>query len=174
MSCFEGSYDRPVEPASASDALPRLRRADDGDAGAIHDLVAAAYEHYVPLIGRKPMTMLTDYAVAVREHDVWVLETDRTIVGVLELVPRDDHLWLENVAISPNWQRRGLGRWLLEHAESEARRARLPEVRLLTNERWVDDIAWYTRVGYRETHRQPYLGTDQVYFTKPLGAGDKP
>ena len=102
-----------MEPGS--DALPRLRRADDGDAGPTRDLVIVAYQHYITLIGWKPMTMLTDYAVAVREHDVWVLETDRTIVGVLELVPRDDHLWLENVAISPNWQRRGLGRWLVEH-----------------------------------------------------------
>jgi N-acetylglutamate synthase-like GNAT family acetyltransferase len=163
-----------VELVSASAAPPRLGRADDGDAGPIRDLVTAAYEHYIPLIGRKPMTMLTDYAVAVREHDVWVLEAAGTIVGVLELVPRNDHLWLENVAISPNWQGRGFGRRLLEHAESEARRARLPEVRLLTNERWVDDIAWYTSVGYRKTHRQPHLGTDLVYFTKPLGAGEKP
>ena len=35
----------------------------------------------------------------------------------------------------------------------------LPEVRLLTNERWVDDIAMYTRLGYRETHGQPFQPT---------------
>lgn len=153
-----------------SDAPPRLRGATPGDAEPIRDLVAAAYGPYVALIGRKPMTMLVDYAVAVREHDVWVLDAVRAIVGVLELVQRDDHLWLENVAVSPAWQGRGLGRRLLDHAESEALRAGLSEVRLLTNERWSDDIAWYTRAGYRETHREPHLGTDLVHFAKRLSA----
>jgi N-acetylglutamate synthase-like GNAT family acetyltransferase len=157
-----------MDPISSSDAQPGLRRADDHDAEPIRDLVAAAYRHYIPLIGREPMTMLTDYAMAVREHEVWVLEADGTIVGVLELAPRDNHLWLENVAVTPGWQGRGFGRRLLAHAEDEARRAHLPEIRLLTHERWVEDIALYTRLGYLETHRVPHLGTDLVHFTKLL------
>jgi N-acetylglutamate synthase-like GNAT family acetyltransferase len=163
-----------VDPGAVSDAHPRLRRAADADAGPIRDLVNAAYGRYVALIGRKPMTMLTDYLVAVREHDVWVLEAAGTIVGVLELIPRADHLWLENVAIAPASQGRGFGRRLLDHAEREARRQDLPEVRLLTNERWSDDIAWYTRAGYRETHREPHLGTDLVHFAKRLEERERP
>jgi ribosomal protein S18 acetylase RimI-like enzyme len=111
---------------------------------------------------------LTDYAVAVREHDVWVVEDGARIVGVLELDPRDDHLWVENVAVAPDQQGRGLGRRLLRHAEDEARRHGLREIGLLTNERYAANIAMYTRYGYRETHRQPHLGTDLVYFRKTL------
>jgi hypothetical protein len=37
---------------------------------------------------------------------------------------------------------------------------------LLTNERYVDNIAMYTRYGYRETDRVPFQGTDLVYFRK--------
>jgi N-acetylglutamate synthase-like GNAT family acetyltransferase len=159
-----------VEPDSLVDAPERLRRADAGDIGPIRDLVTAAYEHYVARIGRKPMTMRTDFSIALREHEVWVIEASGRVVGVLELVPHDDHLWLENVAVSPDWQGRGLGRRLLDHTEAEARRRDLPEVRLLTNERFTDNIAWYTRAGFRETHRQPHLGTDLVYFTKDLEA----
>ena len=112
--------------------------------------------------------MLTDYAVAVREHVVWVVEDGAQVVGVLELDLREDHLWVENVAVSPDQQGRGLGRRLLRHAEDEARRHGLREIRLLTNERYAANIAMYTRYGYRETHRQPHLGTDLVYFRKTL------
>ena len=147
---------------------PALRRATADDADAIRDLVASAYGKYVTLIERMPMPMLVDYAEAVREHEVWVLDAGGPITGVIELVPRDDHVWVENVAIAPEQQGRGFGRRLLAHAEDEARRLHLPAVGLLTNERYVENIAMYTRYGYGETHREPHLGTDLVYFRKPV------
>ena len=123
---------------------------------------------YTPLLGRTPFPMLADYADAVRSHEVWVLDDAGRIVGVIELVARDDHLWIENVAIAPDRQGRGYGRRLLAFAEDEARRLGLPEMGLLTNERYLDNIAMYTRYGYRETHREPYRGSDLIYFRKAL------
>jgi len=77
------------------------------------ELVADAYRHYEPLIGRTPLPMLIHYEDAVREHDIWVLDADGTLVGIVELERRLDHLWIENVAVAPSWQGRGLGRLLL-------------------------------------------------------------
>ena len=114
--------------------------------------------------------MLIHYADAVREHEVWVLELDDAPVGVIELDPRGDHMWVENVAVAPRWQGSGFGRLLLRHAEVEAARHGLREIGLLTNERYVDNIAMYTRYGYRETHRVPHQGTDLVFFRKQLRA----
>ena len=111
-----------------SDPAPALRRAGDADAGAIAELVDAAYVGYTPLLGRTPFPMLADYADAVRSHDVWVLDDAGRIVGVIELVAHDDHLWIENVAIAPDRQGRGYGRRLLAFAEDEARRLGLPEM----------------------------------------------
>ena len=149
---------------------PVLRRATEGDARSITELVADAYRHYEPLIGRTPMPMLIHYEEAVREHEVWVLEANGTLVGVIELEPRPAHVWIENVAVAPRWQGRGFGRLLLRHAEAEARRHGLDELGLLTNERYLDNIAMYIRYGYRETDRVPYQGTDLVYFRKLLEA----
>ncbi len=112
--------------------------------------------------------MLVDYADAVRDHEIWVVEGDGALMGVIELVPHDDQLWVENVAIAPAWQRQGLGRLLLHHAETEARARGDREMGLLTTERYVDNIAMYKRYGYRETHREPFKGTDLVYFRKRL------
>jgi N-acetylglutamate synthase-like GNAT family acetyltransferase len=159
-----------VGVTTESGTEPSMRRAGDEDVGAIRKLVADAYRHYEPLIGRTPIPMQTDYSVAVHEHDVWILESDAEVIGVLDLAVRDDYLWVENVAIAPDRQGLGLGRRLLDHAEDEARRHGLSELRLLTNERYVRNIAMYVRYGYRETHREPYQGTDLVYFTKSLDA----
>jgi ribosomal protein S18 acetylase RimI-like enzyme len=149
---------------------PALRRAAVGDATAIGHLVDAAYGHYAELIGRTPLPMLADHARAIREEEVWVLEIGGTVAGVIELIPRGDHLWVENVAVDPAHQGRGLGRQLLRHAEVEARRHGFGEIRLLTNERYAANIAMYLRYGYTETRREPYQGTDLVHFRKVLPA----
>jgi GNAT superfamily N-acetyltransferase len=151
---------------------PVLRRADPADATAIAALVDAAYRGYLPLLGRTPKPMLTDFAAAIAGHDVRVLDEAGRIVAVLELVPHPDHLWIDNVAVDPAAQGRGRGRRLLALAEDEARRLGLTEMGLLTNERYVANIAMYERYGYRETHREAYRGSDLVYFRKALAAPD--
>lgn len=157
-----------LEPAE-----PRLRIAGPADAAAISALVGAAYRGYTRLIGRTPMPMLTDFARAIDDHPVWVLTVDESsvqesIVGVIELIVDTDRLWVDNVAIDPAWQGRGLGRRLLGFADDEARRLGLPAIGLLTNERYAANIAMYERYGFRETHREPHLGTDLVHFRKEL------
>ncbi len=149
---------------------PELRRATDADARTIHDLVHAAYAGYIPRLGRKPAPMLTDQVTAIRTHEVWVLTDGQRIVGVIELIPRDDHLWIDNVAIEPERQGSGLGRRLLLHAEDRARALGVGEIRLATNERFVANIAMYERIGYVETQREPAGGTNVVHFRKPLEA----
>lgn len=144
-----------------------MRRAHAADAGAVRRLVHAAYAHYEPLLGRTPLPMLTDYDAAILDHEVWVLEApDGQVIGVLELIERPGHLWIDNVAVDPDWQGRGLARGLLAFADDVARRRAIPELGLLTNERYTANIAMYERYGYRETHREPHLGTDLVHFRK--------
>ncbi len=135
---------------------------------AITALVDAAYRNYTALIGRTPLPMLTDFAAAIADHPVWVLVDDSAIVGVIELIALADHLWVDNVAIDPAWQGRGLGRRLLAFADDEARRLGLAAVGLLTNERYAANIAMYERYGYRETRREAHLGTDLIHFRKAL------
>jgi N-acetylglutamate synthase-like GNAT family acetyltransferase len=157
-----------MDDRASSQVEPTLRRADERDAPAIHDLVVRAYSHYTALIGRTPIPMLADHAAAVREREVWVLVEGGVLAGVLELEPRPGYLWIENVAVSPDRQGHGLGRRLLSHAEVQASRHGLPELRLLTNERYLANLAMYRRYGYVETHRTPHLGTDLVHFAKPV------
>src|SRR5438046_1877958 len=89
-----------------------LRPAVAGDVGQIEELVRAAYGKYVARIGRKPRPMLANYHAALVEHQLWVVDREQLLAAVLELIPGDDHLLIENVAVNPEFQRNGLGRRL--------------------------------------------------------------
>ena len=143
-----------------------IRRAAPHEAAAIRDLVRAAYAKWVPVIGREPLPMRADYDRALREHEIDLLLVEGRLLGLIETIAREDHLWIENVAIRPEAQGRGLGRHLLAHAEAKAAMAGLAELRLLTNEAFAANIALYERVGYRIDRREPFQGGITVYMSK--------
>jgi N-acetylglutamate synthase-like GNAT family acetyltransferase len=145
-----------------------LRRAVPADTDAIRALVTAAYSKWIPLIGRKPKPMLADYDAAVRVSLFWLLEENGNLTALLELIPHGDHLLVENIAVSPDYQRRNLGSGLMAFAETQARELGLQEMRLYTNERFTGNVKLYSRLGYVETHRQPLEGSDVVFMTKRL------
>jgi L-amino acid N-acyltransferase YncA len=101
---------------------PRIRAATAADVSAITDVVNHAYRHYIARIGKPPGPMLDDYAARVSEGVVWVLEEGAAIAGIIVPLPAPDYLLLDNIAISPARQGSGLGRRLLEFAETEALR----------------------------------------------------
>lgn len=150
-----------------------LRRATPADAAAIKELVLAAYAKYLPRIGRPPAPMIADYAVSVKRHQIWVAESESGLAAVLELIPEENVLLLENIAVAPDLQRRGIGRRLLDFAEAEARRQGLGSIRLFTNEKMVENIALYESLGYRETGRQLMRGRYAVHMRKSLPADRK-
>lgn len=145
-----------------------LRPAAPADREAVERLVEAAYGGYVERIGRRPAPMDADYVVLIAAGRVTVAERDGEVAGVLVLVPMEDHLLVENIAVDPTAQHTGLGRRLMTHAEDEARALGLSELRLYTNERMVENIAWYPRLGYRETERRAESGFARVFFRKRL------
>jgi ribosomal protein S18 acetylase RimI-like enzyme len=147
-----------------------IRRAAGPDADTVALITAEAYRHYVPRIGREPSPMLTDYAGAVRDGHAWVAEDDGTAVGIVVVELHPDHLLVENIAVRPAAQGRGVGRRLLARAEELAAELGYDEVRLYTHETMTENIAYYPRRGYTETHRGGQDGYRRVYFRKQLGA----
>ncbi len=138
------------------------------DAAIIAALTDAAYEKYVARIGRKPQPMTADYAAFIREEHVWVTCDDARVVGALVLMHRIDHTLVYSIAVQPDLQKQGFGRALLAHAEAQARERGLAEVRLYTNERMTENIAWYARMGYIETSRDGGSGFSRVNMAKQL------
>ena len=146
----------PIRPARAAD-IPRIAA-----------IVRAAYEKYIPRMGKKPGPMLDDYAARVAEGAAWVLEADGGVAGLLVLLPEADHILLDNVAVDPQFAGRGIGRALIEFAEAETRRRGFAEIRLYTHETMTENIAMYPRLGYEETHRAEQAGYQRVFMRKKL------
>ncbi|WP_245340500.1 hypothetical protein [Mesorhizobium sp. WSM4313] len=80
----------------------RFRPAERADAATIRDIVRAAYSRWVPLIGREPMPMRADYDRAVAEHPFELAVEGDRIVGMIETMLEEDHLWIENVCVAPD------------------------------------------------------------------------
>lgn len=132
--------------------------------------VTAAYQAYIPRMGKPPGPMLDDYQTVVREHQVFVMELEARIVGVLVLmIQADNRLLLDNIAVDPAYQGRGLGKTLMDFAEAEARRQGYESIELYTNEVMVENLALYQRLGYVETDRRTVRGYRRVYMEKVLG-----
>lgn len=149
-------------------AVLTVRRAEAFDVAALTALAGEAYQVYVPRIGRPPAPMTADYAEAVRGGLTWVAAEDGEIVGLLVLVVQPDHLVLENVAVLPSAQGRGIGARLLAFAEEQARALGRDEIRLYTNEAMTENLAYYPRHGYTPTHRAEQDGFRRVFFRKRL------
>lgn len=154
--------------ADSNDERTCIRRAGPADVAAVRALTRAAYAKWVPLIGREPTPMVADYEVAVREHIVDLLLVEADLVALIETVPADDHLLIENVAVAPRWQHHGYGRHLLVYAERLATELGLATLRLYTNQKFTSNLELYRRLGYVVDREEPFWGGCKVYMSKRL------
>jgi ribosomal protein S18 acetylase RimI-like enzyme len=145
-----------------------IRPAVAGDVPAIDALVRDAYAMYVPRIGREPAPVTADHAGLVAAGRTSVIEADDEVAGVIVLIPGGAHLLVENVAVAPKAQGRGLGRELMAFAERRAAQLGMAELRLYTNQLMTENLALYPALGYTETGRRVEDGFARVYFSKRI------
>jgi GNAT superfamily N-acetyltransferase len=155
-------------PAVPTPAIPTVRPAVAADVPAIERIVHDAYVKYVARIGKPPGPMLDDYAARVAAGEVSVCADGEEIAGILVLEPAADHLLLDNIAVAPAWQGRGVGRLLLDFADHQARGAGHAELRLYTHVLMHENIALYARLGWQETGRGEQAGFQRVFMRKAV------
>jgi N-acetylglutamate synthase-like GNAT family acetyltransferase len=160
-----------TDPPTGAVTLRQARTADVAD---VQRLVDVAFTPYIPRIGERPMPMDNDYARLVADGRCWVAVDAGRIVGMAQLSVAADHVEVETLAVAPGARGAGVGRRLLELAEAQARANGLPEVRLCTNEAMTENLTYYSRRGFRETHRDTRHGFHRVFFAKPVAASPAP
>jgi GNAT superfamily N-acetyltransferase len=147
-----------------------IRLALPEDCAAVEAIVHEAYSIYIDRIGKPPGPMLDDYGVLIADRAVSVLEeSSGEIAAIIVLLPKSDHLLLDNIAVHRDRQGRGLGRRLIAFAEDEARRLGYGELRLYTHEKMSENIVLYSRLGFVETGRGREAGYDRVFMRKRIG-----
>jgi ribosomal protein S18 acetylase RimI-like enzyme len=138
------------------------------DATAIRDLTRAAYAKWVPVIGREPKPMTADYTQAVLKHRFDLIYINGKRAALIETIMETDYLLIENVAVSPSFQKRGLGRKLMAHAEKLATSSGFSEIKLYTNKLFTENIQLYAKLGYHVDREEAFLGGFLVHMSKPV------
>ena len=149
-------------PVHAHDVRP----AESADLPAVREVAQQAFAPYVQRIGRRPAPMDADHAAAAGAGRLWVTTLDGVVVGYLRVRVAPTHLQVEDVAVAPAAQGAGAGRRLLALADTLAREAGVPELRLSTNVQMTENLALYPRLGWTRTHRTHEDGYDRVFFRK--------
>ncbi len=145
-----------------------IRPAARPDLDRVRDCARQAYALYVPRMGKEPAPMVADFEAQIRAGKLHVVEMEGEVAGFVVFYPRGDHLHVENVAVLPSAQGKGIGKALLGFAEDEARRLGLPAVELYTNVKMVENQAFYPALGYVETDRREEDGFSRVFYRKEL------
>jgi ribosomal protein S18 acetylase RimI-like enzyme len=150
--------------------MAAIRAAGRSDLTGVQACVGAAFGPYVAAIGKPPAPMLADYRSLVSSGRVHLVEGDQTVRGLIVLEPKPDQLFIDVLAVRPELQRHGIGRALMAFAETMARQRALAEVSLYTHALMTPALAFYERLGYRETARVVEDGYARVYLAKSLSA----
>jgi GNAT superfamily N-acetyltransferase len=181
MFCLPSPFRSPPIGAPALDSLA-IKREGQGmdsmpftlrpglpqDATLIRDFVRAAYAKWVPVMGREPLPMTADYDAALQQHRFDLAFDGTELAALIETAVKDDHLWVENIAVRSDLQGRGLGQRLLRLAEDQARAAGVAEVRLLTNAALTGNVQFYQTYGFAITATEPFRGGFVVWFAKAV------
>lgn len=92
--------------------------------------------------------------VLVREYladgKLYAASWDGVTVGIFVLLPIEDILWeLKNIAVSPEWQGKGVGKVLLAEAISTARDLGAVCLEVGTGNSSISQFAYYQKAGFR-------------------------
>ena len=132
--------------------------------------IRQAYAQWIPILGREPMPMQVDYHRAIEAHEIDLWYAGDDLVALIETISYPDHLFIENIAVAPERQRRGLGRYLLSHAEQKARTANLARLALLTAGAFEANVRLYQSVGFEIERTEPFMGGTTVHMSKSIAA----
>jgi N-acetylglutamate synthase-like GNAT family acetyltransferase len=131
MYLLDGQLEeRPAVNGASQPAEPR--QATVADLPSIHRVIAAAYDSYLGRMDKPPAPLLRDYSPAIEAGAIWV--TGSPVTGLISLSQVDDVILIENVAVHPDLQGRGLGRRLMDFAEQYAANRQVRRLALYTNE----------------------------------------
>lgn len=144
-----------------------IREATAADLDAVVGCVRSAFAIYADRMADEPAPVRADYPDPVGRGLVRVaLDGGGDVAGVIVMWAEADHVYVETLAVDPERQGSGIGTRLLADADRAAREVGLGEVRLCTNEIMDENLVYYPRHGFLETHRSTVGPYRRVHFRR--------
>jgi ribosomal-protein-alanine N-acetyltransferase len=141
-----------------SDAPPQFRRMTDGDLDAVMAIEEVVYSH--------PWTRGNFVDALAAQSHCHVLEWRGVMAGYAVLMTGADEAHLLNLSVAAAWQRRGLGRELLDHVISVARALKVQKIFLEVRLSNTAARALYAKSRFRE------IGVRRGYYPAHSGRED--
>lgn len=105
----------------------------------------------------------------------WVAESDAGVVGLVVTGVAADEMEILNLAVEPDWRRRGVGTALVETALEHGRRSGAKRVFLEVRESNQAARGFYRRQGFAVAGRRPRYyrrpDEDAVVMARQVGSG---
>jgi len=142
-----------------------IRKAVSDDSEGLQTCMNSAYSGYLErLNGNRLPPMDVDYADEIRNYPTWVFVVNSQIAGGVILAFEDRYASLANIAVHPKYQGLGIGRQLMNFAESMATKKNYSEIRLATHNLLTENVSLYTHLGWVEYDRDDM----KVYMKKRI------
>lgn len=136
--------------AGSAEDVRDIRPCGPEAAAELHHLTKAAFAGYGWL--DPPSGALSETEDDVRQdlarHHGLLYRLDGRFVAGLRLERRPDHLYVYRVAVDPAFQRRGIGRALMEWVHQYCRKAGVAEVRVGVRSQLPGNRQFYEALGY--------------------------
>ncbi len=148
-----------------------VRKAGPPDLHFVQQCAQLAYQPYVSRIGRKPAPMVANFQMLIADGKVDILTVDGRQAGYAVWYFKPGILFLENIALHPDFHGKGLSSLLFSFLEEQARANGKTAIELYTNEKMTENLDLYPHLGFEEVARYEEDGFSRVFFRKPVHCG---
>lgn len=135
-------------------------------------VIAGLAEHF----GRVDPTLnpdLNDISTSYADATFLVTWLDGRIIGTGALIPKSDQVAeIVRMSVASDMQRQGIGTRILERLCQEAIDLGFQQIILETTSTWYEVIEFYSRFGFRISHRQEGNSGGEVHFVLDLTSAD--
>lgn len=117
------------------------------------------YDHYTPIIGTEQVAYMLDKFQSVASmseqiqngYQYFLILQDKTQVGYLSFIKREDELFLSKVYILKELRGQGIGKKAFEFIENEAKENQCKKITLTVNRNNINSIKAYENSGFLNT-----------------------
>ena len=150
---------------------PFIRLAMTTDVPAIKLIARKSFERYVPLIGKPPAPMNANFSGHILKDTVFIAQSEKkqgSVLGYAIVLQRDGEWLLDNIAVSPEAQGRGVGSALIAACKTFLQKRGVQRYHLNTDEAMEQNLTRNPEIGFVEMARRLEDGFSRIYFIKEM------